>query len=324
MVDMEGKVTKRIELGGTPADWDLLAIQAASADRPQACRIAMLNPDWDRLLLATWTPGAGFETSYLALENKLEEEIGGVAFLDHRLIVCTRTWMLGVNCNTGSVSRIMPNPNACALDPFGAELITATDYGLLTTRFWGGPEDPVAPGTFEPVYAGRMDPSDMLAMAGDDEEHFKLVIASNGYLTVATIEKPAFNYHCKFVGSKYVDTPMPYDEIEMPKLYLPGPMAYAMDECGTGAIAFDARNDAVIFFPREKPYGYAFVQEIKPSLDASACLVRTRDGWFHWVPGTVPDPVELAHDQMLLWQGDRALVLDTESASLCDIAFAHS
>ena len=312
-------------LSGPAAGWQVLGVQAAAPDRPQACRVALLNAARDRLLHLNWTPGAGFEPNYLDLQSTLPDESAGAAFVDHRLIVGTDVWVCGVNCNTGAVSQILRSNNPCTLDPFGTELVVATDYGLLTNRFWGGPETPLTADDIEPLHVARLDASDMVVVAGEDDSHFRLVIACWGCLTVAAIKKSAFNEHGEFVRSKEIAVRLPYDPVYMPKTYLPGPLVYATDEGGCGLVALDIRNEAVIDFPSEPATGYGFIRQVLPCLDSNACLVRTRSGaWVRWVPGKGPDPIELAKGRILLWQQDRALVLDENEAVLCDNPLAYS
>ena len=307
------------ELEGPGDDWKVLGVRAAAPERPQACRVALLNAVRDRLLLLSWTPGAGFEPEYLDLDSPLPEESTGAAFVDHRLIVATDNWVLGVNGNTGAVTRILRSVDPCTLDPFGTELIVATDYGLLTNRFWGDPETPLTADDIAPLHVASLDASDMVVAAGEDDAHFRLVIACWGSLTVATIKKPAFNDHSKFVRSEVIAVGLPYDPIDLAKTHLAGPLVYATDQGRSGLIAFSVETDTVTDYPSEPAVGYSYVRQTVPCLDASACLVQIRDGgWYDWTPGTEPNPVELAQGRVLLWQGDRALVIDGENAILRD------
>lgn len=318
----------------------LVATAAAPPDAGSGIVAMFRGPAARRLVRVTWQqgqpgqPGRGLRAEPVELLGDLPEDLHCATLAGHRLVVGDSDGkVLAVNCSSGHVSRIENLPVPVVFAPDGRTLVSATGRGLLVMTLWGKPDGPVIPGDIEPLLVTPLDPDTMAVVpdtgpdtgpeAGDGG--FVLAIGCHGRVVLvrASLGLDEGGERHVPAEARTVATALPADphHIVNPAA-LPPPLAgrwiFTVDEGRCGLAAIDSGSGRVAAFPTDL-VGYGTVRTALPSLDWSTCLVELKDGSaFLWSPerDIGPRRIAPASGRVLLWQGDRALVLDRDHAVL--------
>ncbi|RUT31268.1 hypothetical protein EMQ25_10435 [Arsenicitalea aurantiaca] len=307
----------RIEMPGL-AEGDVTFLGAWPAPPPAASGTVVLGflaAKAGLLTLVDWVPGAGCVARTVALVDPMPEHLlaslGG-----HLLVMSGHESVRLLDLTTGRTRELATRLNPTITNLAGTRLISVASRGLLSMSVWsaGEGEPPFAAG-LEPLALSPFDsPSDVLVLPGEggEEDALALVIGGYGEIGYAAVRGLSTSWP-EAEAFTFSSAPLPYDPVDFAR---PGPvfptpdwaLVYALDQGRSRLLAVNARWSDIIVFPLDVPHAYGVITGVRPSLDATACLVRLRDGrTFFWNPGTAPLLVEFAGTLPLAWQGETCL-----------------
>lgn len=299
---------------GEVGDCHVLAVAAAEGG---AARAFLLDRGGSRLIVVHWADGAGIASRVVDLSVPLPRNTISAAAFEERLVVSDASaGVFAINIADGTVAR-PAGVSAPALVARDGLILWARRNGVMMAELTAEAA-PAAAGTQVLVAKALDHPASMVLMADDDgDEAFGCTLVIGCYGAIELVDVAATGVYVSRSRTLPMNPPLAYD----PVLVTAGPaghgrFAYARDEGGVGLAAIDVWDDVAIAFPKDDR-GYGSVRGAVPSIDSRACLVTVRSGeTVAWSPGSTPRPIADPAGDVVLWQGNRALVVDRERAVL--------
>lgn len=272
----------------------------------------------NRCACVSWRPGARPDVSSTDLDRALPTEILDAAVAGRRLVVTDADeGVFGVDLGRGSVARLCTTDGAAALSPCGCWLLEATDSGL---RFLGleTNEDNALAAVGRPVVVLEREldnPCTMAVVPGPTVDDFDVAIGCYGYVDLVSVAMAGRTHAAAPAAQARTcrGGKLPYDPVFVVSAST-GPFVYAMSEAGSALAAIDLRSGEFLDYPNGVT-AYGAFRRVVPCLGSTACLIETGTGdTVRWRRGLTVEPLVPVAGRVVLWEDDRALVLDRETA----------
>lgn len=272
----------------------------------------------DRCACVSWRPGARPDISSTDLGRALPTEIIDAGVGGRRLVVMDADeGVFGVDLGRGSLARLCTTDGAVALSPCGRWLLEATDSGLRFLRLEMSEDNALAAvGRPAVVLERELDnPCTMAVVPGATVDDFDVAIGCYGYVDLVSVAMAG----CTRAASPAAQArtcrggKLPYDPVFVVSAST-GPFVYAMSEAGSALAAIDLRSGEILDYPNGVT-AYGAFRRVVPCLGSTACLIETGKGdTVRWRTGSTVESLVPIAGRVVLWEDDRALVLDREAA----------
>lgn len=310
---------------GTPD----LAIGVLAAERTAGGAIVALCLDGEHraLIEITWQPGTALRAKRIELTARVDVYPASVSLsTDYLSLGEPGAGMTLIQRETGAVEQFRPVEQPACLAPNGRALICATSLGLLVENVTPQPAAMPLIWNIRPMMLMEIDsPRSMIVVPGESANSFTIAIGAYGELALIDVDHFAPGLP-QAAGRILGSDGLVYDPLILQR---PAPLAggpqchvFAVDDGAAGLAALDISSASVLRCPLG-PNAYGTVRRVVPRLDGRACIVTTAAGrTLRWTPGSAPAALEAPSGTILLWHGERFLVLEAGSGVLGEVPAA--